>query len=469
MKGFSQTLRFRLTVWYCTALTVILLVFGFTVYGTVQHRMVHHHDEPLMEMAAAVQHILNEEADCHDLLPEQLHTLDHLGRLILVHEVEGGHEIFYESPGMKANALAPAVGALGWDTTRTARLTTIQETGLPWRVLSMPYQSRMGRKGIIRLMENLADIEETLRSLRLALLLMTPAGIAVAALGGFWLSGKALAPVDQITRRARELEATKLDQRLPEPGSDDEIGRLVKTLNHMFGRLEASFEAMKRFTADASHELRTPLATLRNTIDVTLARPRSEQEQREALESVGEEVERLQAIVEDLLLLARADSGRLVMRREPIDLGQLASALAATYEARLQERDLDLRIDLADPGHILGDERWLFQAVGNLLDNALKFTPAGGRIALEVSAARGMVSLAVSDSGPGIPEDSLDRIFERFYQTEASRNRADHAGAGLGLAIVAWIVNAHGGSIAASNGAGGGARFQFELPAAGLS
>ena len=466
MKGFSQTLRFRLTVWYCTTLTVVLLAFGVTVYVTVQHRMVHHHDEPLLEMAAAVQHILNEQPDCHDLLPDQLQTLDHLGRLILVHEVEGGHEIFYESPGMKANALAPAVGGLGWDTSRKAHLTTIQENGLPWRVLSMPYESRLGRKGIIRLMENLGDIEETLRSLRLALLLMTPAAIAVAAAGGFWLSGKALAPVDQITRRAREIEATNLDQRLPEAESDDEIGRLANTLNHMFGRLEASFEAMKRFTADASHELRTPLATLRNTIDVTLERPRSQEEHRTALESVGEEVERLQAIVADLLLLARADAGRLVMRREPIDLGQLASSLATTYEPRLQERGIDLRIDLAGPGRILGDERWLFQAVGNLLDNALKFTPDRGRIVLAVREALGQVSLAVSDSGPGLPEESLDRIFERFFQAESSRNRHANAGAGLGLAIVAWIVQAHGGTITAANDAGGGARFQFDLPAA---
>lgn len=466
MKGFSQTLRFRLTVWYCTALTVILLAFGLLLYGTVQHRMARHHDEPLMEMAAAVQHILNEQEDCHDLIPEQVQTLNRLGRLILVHEVEGGHEIFYESPAMKANTLAPAVGALGWDSTRKVQLTTIQENGLPWRVLSMPYESRSGRKGIIRLMENLGDIEETLRSLRLALLLMTPAGIVLAAVGGFWLSGKALAPVDQITRRAREIEASNLDQRLPEPRSNDEIGRLVDTLNHMFGRLETSFEAMKRFTADASHELRTPLATLRNTIDVTLDRPRSIEEQRVAMESIGEEVGRLHAIVEDLLLLARADAGRLVMRREPIDLSQLASALAATYEARTLERGIELRIETPTPGLVLGDERWLFQAVGNLLDNALKFTPGGGRIDLEVKVEAGKANLAVSDTGPGIPEGSIERIFERFYQTESSRNRAGNSGAGLGLAIVAWIVNSHGGSIAASNRPEGGARIQFELPLA---
>jgi heavy metal sensor kinase len=461
---FPRTLRFRLTFWYCSALTVILVAFGFLVYGTVRHRVVRHHDEPLQEMAAAVLHILNEQEDCHTLTAAQTQTLNQLGRLILVHEVEGGHQVFYQSPEMKANALAPAVGALGWEIVPKPTLLTIEQNGLPWRVLSVPYRSKMGRLGNIRLMENLGDIEETLRSLRLALFLLTPAGIIISALGGYWLAGKALAPVAEVARAAREIEASKLDQRLASPGTDDEIGRLVETLNHMFGRLESSFEAMKRFTADASHELRTPLATLRNTIDVVLDRPRSAEDQHAALVSIGEEVERLQAIVEDLLLLARADSGRLPMHREPLDLGLLATSLAETYEPQFRDREITLGLQVQPGAEILGDERWFCQVIGNLLDNALKFTPAKGRIDLEVVGNATSVQLRVSDSGPGLPKDSLERIFERFYQTEASRTRTENRGAGLGLAIVAWIVKSHDGRITASNRPDGGASFRVELP-----
>jgi heavy metal sensor kinase len=464
MTTLPRTLRFRLTVWYGAVLAFLLVLFGFVVYGTVRHKMVHHHDEPLAEMAAAVVHILNEEPDCHSLTPDQVRVLNQMGRLILVHEVEGAHQIFYQSPAMQANALSPQVGALGWQEVQKPRYLTITENGLPWRVLSVPYQSRIGRPGIVRLMENLGDIEETLASLRLTLFLLTPAGIVLSVLGGFWLSGRALAPVDRITRRAMEIEANKLYQRLPETGVEDEIGRLVGTLNRMIARLETSFEAMKRFTADASHELRTPLATLRNTVDVVLDRPRTADELRTSLVSIGEEVDRLRTIVADLLLLARADAGRLSLKMEPLDLGELVESMAETYQLSASEKRIDLLVQADPEARISGDDRWMLQAVGNLMDNALKFTPDGGRIEVEVLALESCVQLEVRDSGPGIPEDCLDRIFERFFQTEASRSHGQGMGTGLGLAITAWIVASHGGRISASNRQEGGARFRMEFP-----
>lgn len=462
-----RTLRFRLTVWYGAVLTFLLVLFGAVVYGTVQHKTIHHHDEPLAEMAAAVVHILNEQEDCHDLNADQVRVLNQMGRLILVHEVEGGHQVFYQSPEMRANALAPEVGALGWQEIQKPTYVTIEENGLPWRVLSVPYHSRMGRPGIVRLMENLGDIEETLRSLRWTLFLLTPAGVLLSVLGGYWLAGRALAPVDRITRRAMEIEASKLHQRLPETGVDDEIGRLVGTLNRMIARLETSFEAMKRFTADASHELRTPLATLRSTVDVALDRPRSEEELKSFLLSIGEEVDRLRTIVADLLLLARADAGRLVLGLEPVDLGVLVQSLADAYQSRLEEREISLSVETRPGTLVRGDERWMIQAVGNLLDNAMKFTPAGGRIEVEVMESGDGVRLEVRDSGPGIPEEALDRIFDRFFQAEASRTHGQGMGAGLGLAITAWIVASHAGTLSATNRPGGGACLRADFPRLG--
>ena len=463
----ARTLRFRLTIWYAFALTLLLLIFSFLVYGTVRHRMDRHHDEPLGEMAAAVVHILNEGPDCHDLTPDQLRVLDQMGRLILIHEVEGGHQIFYQSPEMQANALAPMVGALGWQEIQKPSYSTIRRNGLPWRVLSVPYHSRLGRRGIVRLMENLGDIEATLANLRLTLFFLTPAGILLATLGGYWLSGRALAPVDRVTRRAMDIEANKLNQRLPETGVDDEIGRLVGTLNRMIARLETSFDGMKRFTADASHELRTPLSTLRNTVDVALDRPRPVEELQASLVSIGEEVDRLRSIVGDLLLLARADGGRVALRREPIDLGRLVTSMADTYQAQVKDRSIELKFEAPVEARIFGDERWLFQAVGNLIDNALKFTPPGGEVLLKVAPAEGSAVLTVRDSGPGIPAGSLDKIFERFYQAGTALAPGQGHGTGLGLAITAWIVDAHGGRISASNRPEGGACLRVEIPLLG--
>lgn len=459
-----RTLRFRLTLWYALVLAVVLAIFGFLVYRTTRHRLLQHHDEPLREMATAVVHILNEHEDCHDLTEDQVRTLNQLGRLVLVHEVEGQRQVFYQSPEMKANPLAPAVEALGWEAVPTPRFVTINRKGMPWRVLSLPYHSRAGRPGIVRLMEDLGDIEETLRTLRLALLLLSPTGILLSALGGYWLSGRALAPVDRIARMAHEIEASRLDQRLPHPGVDDEIGRLVETLNRMIERLQGSFDAMKRFTADASHELRSPLTTLRSTIDVLLDQPRTLEDHRAGLESLGEEVDRLHRIVEDLLLLARADAGRQSMTRERVNLDALVSALVESFESRAEERGITLKSDDLAKSVVLGDEPWLIQLVGNLLDNALKFTPDGGTVEVSLGAVGPMVRLEVADSGPGIPEGDLERIFERFYQSDPSRSRGRKSGAGLGLAIAAWIAQSHGGRISASNRPDSGARFIVELP-----
>lgn len=465
MIRFPRSLRLRLTVWYGCVLSLVLGTFGLLVYQTTRHRMLQHHDDPLREMATAVVHILNEQEDCHDLTPEQLHTLDQLGRLVLVHEVEGQHKVFYQSPEMKANALAPAVGALGWEAVPMARFVTIQQNGMPWRILSLPYHSRSGRPGIVRLMENLGDIEETLRNLRLALLLMTPAGLLLTAIGGYWIAGKALAPVDRIARQAHEIEASQLHQRLPHPGVDDEIGRLVDTLNRMIERLERSFEAMKQFTADASHELRSPLTTLRSTIDVLLDQPRSVDQHRAGLESLGEEVDRLHRIVEDLLLLAKADSGRLSMAREPVRMDTLVEAITETFEPQAEEKGVVLRIHAPEKAVVQGDEHWLTQIVVNLLDNALKFTPEGGAVDLEVETSDSGVRLTVRDTGPGIPEADLTRVFERFYQSDPSRTRGRTSGAGLGLAIAAWVVKGHGGKISAQNGPKGGACLEVCFPA----
>jgi heavy metal sensor kinase len=390
--------------------------------------------------------------------------MDHLGQIVLLHEFNGSHEIYYKSPEMKANPLAPTVSALGWEDSAVTKFVTIKYNGMNWRILSQPYEARSGRRGVIRLMEDLGEVQDTLKNLRIAMLLLIPAGICLSALGGFWVSGRALAPVDRINRMAREIEASKLNQRLPHPGVADEIGRLVDTLNHMIERLEGSFQAMKRFTADASHELRNPLATMRNTIDVVLEQPRTVDEQREAMESLGEDVNRLRRIVEDLLLLARADSGRLVMEREPVDLGNLVQALAETYQSQAEELGVALDVHVPAQADVAGDERWLYQLVGNLIMNALKFTPNGGKVELEVLSRGDAVRLTVRDTGPGVPETSLERIFERFYQVDLSRTRTQKPGSGLGLAIAAWIVESHGGRIFAANYPEGGAIFTVELP-----
>ncbi len=461
---FSKTLRYRLTAWYCFALAVVLFSFGVLLYGLVHYHLLHHHDEPLRAGAGSIIKILAEQDDCHDLTPHQIEELGKIGKLALIHEDQGARNVFYKSPELADGPLEPHLTKLPLKGGGSPQFETVLMEGIPWRVLSLPYQSRAGRNGVVRVVEDMGDIQETLEALRLGLLILAPVGILISALAGYWLSGKALAPVGRITALAQDIEANNLDQRLPHPGVDSEIGRLVDTLNRMFARLNTSFEAMKRFTADASHELRSPLATMQNTIDVIRERPRTVEEHQVTLLNIGRDVTRLSTIVEDLLLLARADAGRLAMKMEPVRLDWILESQVEAHQAQAKSSGIDLRISVSGAALILGDERWLHQLLVNLLGNALKFTPGGGQVSAALIMVGDKIRMTIEDSGPGIREEDLEKVFERFFRSDPSRSRNSTPGSGLGLAITAWIAEAHGASIQASNRPEGGAVFTVLFP-----
>lgn len=470
MTTLFHTLRFRVAAWCALVLALVLTTLGSLLYGIVRYQLLRHHDEALHEAARSVEQVLSEEPDCERLTPEQKERLERIGHLVLFHEVEGQGRVFYRSPDaaglpipIRASASVASMGDRGW-------FETVSAEGALLRIYSRPYRARSGRRGIVHVVENLGDVVAPLASLRLALLLMAPLAVLVSALGGYWLAGRALAPVDAVTRLAREIEASSLSSRLPAPKAPDEIGRLVDTFNQMIARLQESFESMRRFTADASHELRGPLTTMRGSIDVALARPREGGEYCDVLQSLGEDVDRLRSIVEDLLVLARADAGRVVLEKSPVRLDVVASEVAESFLTVACERGLSLSADCPHPVLVNGDERWLRQLVVNLVDNAVKFSAATGIgapgwIRVEVTGADGAVRLCVSDSGPGIPEKALDRVFDRFYRADVARPYRGTEGCGLGLAIAAWIAEAHGGTIRAENQPGGGSRFTVTVPA----
>jgi len=460
---FSKTLRYRLTAWYCFALGGVLLLFGVSLYAVVRHHLVHHHDEPLRASAFTILNILAEQDDCHDLTAQQIERLGRVGNLALIHEDRGEKTMFFRSPELFGGPLEPVVTGLQLKNEADPQFELIQIGTDPWRILSLPYQTRTGRHGVIRVMENMGDIQDTLGALRIGLLVLAPVGLLISSLGGYWLSGKALAPVGRITAMAQEIEASDLDKRLPHPGVDSEIGRLVDTLNRMFGRLDASFASMKRFTADASHELRSPLATMRNTIDVMLERPRTPEEHQATLQSIGEEVTRLSLIVDDLLLLARVDAGRIPLAMEPVRLDRIVEAQVEAHKDQANSAGVTLEAELSSEAMILGNERWLHQLLGNLIGNALKFTPREGRVVVALVEVEEGVLLAIDDTGPGIPDTDLGKVFDRFYRVDQSRSRNAASGSGLGLAIAAWIAEVHGADIRAMNRPEGGASLRVRF------
>jgi two-component system OmpR family sensor kinase len=313
----------------------------------------------------------------------------------------------------------------------------------PYRLLVVPAEG--GQTVVVG--ASLEDRDDALGGLLAAFFVGGPIALALSTLLGYLLAGALLRPVEDMRQRAAEISTERAGQKLPLPQAHDEIFRLGSTLNEMLGRLEAGIARERRFVADASHELRTPLALLRTELELAQRRPRSPEELRAALDSAAEEVDRLTQLAEDLLVLARADEGRLQLRREEIQVKDLLETVAARSNQHVE-------IGVQDGESIVGDRLRLEQALGNLVDNARRH--GAGTIRLEAERRNDLLELRVSDEGPGFPADLLPHAFDRFTRGDEARERG---GTGLGLAIVAAVAKAHGGRAHAA-----GSTVTIELP-----
>jgi signal transduction histidine kinase len=315
----------------------------------------------------------------------------------------------------------------------------------PSRLLATPVDGRVLLVGITRM-----DRAEALASLRNELLIAGPIALLLATLAGYSLAGLALRPVEAMRRRAAAVSADKPGDRLPVPATGDELERLGETLNSMLERLEVALERERDFVADAGHELRTPLALLRTELELALRHGSTMEELRDAVRSASGEADRLVQLAEDLLLIARTDKGELPLRLEPLEVSDLLGRVASRYEWRVEEAGRRLEHEAPPNATVVGDRLRLEQALGNLVDNALRH--GAGTIRIEAEQSDGTVELHVRDEGPGFSPEFLPRAFERF-----TRPNADRAGrgAGLGLSIVRTIASAHGGTSGAANGSRG--------------
>ena len=295
--------------------------------------------------------------------------------------------------------------------------------------------------------------------------LSLPFAFAVAVVAGYLLARRALAPVSAMTARARRITAEHLDERLPVENPADEFGQLAGVVNEALDRLERAFETLRRFTADASHELRTPLTAIRTVGEVGLRERRGEADYREMIGSILEEAERLTATVDSLLLLSRADAGKADLQPAPMSLDGLATEVAADLAVLAEEKRQQVRVEASAAVMIVADWPAVRQAAINLLDNAIKYSPDGAVIRLVVRRAGPSGVLDVIDNGPGIAPEHLPHVFERFYRADKARSRAG-GGAGLGLAIARWAVEANGGRIEVESELARGSVFSIVLPAA---
>jgi len=322
-----------------------------------------------------------------------------------------------------------------------------------------------GVAGVLQVAAPLEPLRANLAQLRTVLVGVVLGGTSLAAAAGWFLVSQALRPVDRMTQTAHAIGlAADFSKRLPDPPRRDELGRLAETFNQMLARLDAAFTTQRRFLADAAHELRTPLTAVRTDLEALRRGADRDPVERDAtLREAVREVDRMGRLVGDLLALARADAGQALDRR-PLPLDTL---LIEVYQkARTLANGVELSLGELEQVEVEGDRDRLEQLLLNLVDNALRYTPPGGLVTLELVARAGWARLRVRDTGPGIPADHLPRIFERFYRIDQARS-PDAGGTGLGLAIGQWIARAHGGRIEVESREGAGSTFTVLLPAAG--
>jgi heavy metal sensor kinase len=302
-------------------------------------------------------------------------------------------------------------------------------------------------------------MDEQMRDLLVLLVLGLPVAVSVAGVGGYVLARRALAPIERMTNHARTITAERLNDRLPIDNPDDEMGRLAAVFNETLGRLEQSFDQMRRFTADVSHQLRTPLTAIRSVGEVGLrAGRRDEPSYRAVIGSMLEETDRLAILVDRLLTLSRAETNQDTLSAESVNLVELAHDVVGHLGVLAEEKGQSISVDASGTPTAVADRLVLRQALINLVDNAIKFTPIGGQVSIRVSGSNGIALVDVSDTGPGIPAKAHERIFDRFYRAEEAGT-----GTGLGLSIAKGAVEASGGHLTLASSGPEGTTFRITL------
>lgn len=456
-----RSIRLRLTLWYIVLLAVILAAFSAGIYLTLRHSLNANLNDSLEVRSDELLAIVRFEGDQPTLagavppgpqgeVEQFVRVFDASGALTFDTSAVQ-EEVALDSDGLQA-ALA------GRTATRNA--DSADDT---FRALFVPIRRDGQIAGALEVARSRDDVSETLRTLLLILGISYPATLALASFGGVFLAGRALSPIDKLTRHARRLSAEDLSQRLNLELPADEVGRLARTFDEMLERLDGAFRRQRQFTADASHELRTPLTAIKGQVEVALSKERSAAAYREVLQTANEEVDRLIRLVGSLLTLARADAGQIPLTLEPVDLPGLVAGAVEHVRPAAEQRGIELLMAAGPPVTVRADEDLLLQLLLNLLDNALKHTPSGGRVTTSWDAKDGRVELSVRDTGSGIAAEHLGRVFDRFYRVDTARSRAE-GGVGLGLSICQWIAEAHGGAITVESSPDQGATFTITLP-----
>ncbi|HSZ60946.1 MAG TPA: ATP-binding protein [Terriglobales bacterium] len=453
----------RLTLWYLIIFAAAQLCFGVGMWLVLRRHLYHIADDALTAQVEDLTNFLKSQKKKNLTViklreeASESYALEHSGDFLQIFDEDG--EWIFRALSLEQNQFPPLVPA-------AFKGRSFQNSHLgkePFRFVTDKIYAN-GHSYFAQTGIPIDQLIATLSLFRRYLLMLAPLLFLAAATGGHWLSRRALSPVDTLTRTARSISGRNLNDRLETLTTGDELQRLSDTLNEMLGRIESAFLRVTQFTADASHELRTPISLIRTEAEIALRKPRGTEEYREALRHVLLEAEWTSSLVEELLALARADSGRENLSLTLLDLRSVIAETADEWRQLLESRNLQFKQTIADCElPVLADPRAVQQLLAILLDNAVKYTPPPGVVELLLQVRSDMAVLIVRDSGIGIAKQDQSKIFERFYRVDKARSR-EFGGAGIGLAIAEWIVHQHRGSVVVESSIGSGSSFIVSFP-----
>ena len=444
---FFKSIRTRLTLWYLAIIVVLLLLFSSVAYFMLYYNLYNNLDNSLQSRANELNTITVVAPKPNELL------LSFNANGALTQEFPSGVIDASKLSGLIKQALSG----------QTAYLTSVTTDNQGVRLYATTFLNPFNGQPIVIVVGQLTtEITTVLHTFVYVIVFAMVGVIVLAGLGGLFLANRVLKPVQEITKTAQKIEGSDLSQRIA-VNTDDELGRLASTLNEMIGRLEEAFNRQRQFTADASHELRTPLAIMQAEATLALSKERTSDDYRKSLETISQESDYMSSVIGKLLFLARSDAGKEQLNFEDIELKELITGLSANIEALAQDKGIKFTVDAKEDLTVSGDKVKLRQLFINILENAVRYTPADGNISVSLVEKDSNAVVSISDTGIGIPPEHLSHIFERFYRVDKARARAD-GGVGLGLAIAKIITESHKGKIEVESEVGKGTTFKISIP-----
>jgi heavy metal sensor kinase len=466
----TRGLRFRLTFGYVVFFTVLLTFIGIFFRQTLRTIFYEQTTNLLEEEWGAVKGYLRIEKgqinwyfDAED--PEEALIVDRLKQVYLLTDDKGNvlETNGFEQVGIPTPKEIQAFVRAPGKKPQTANLQVKYNTdGVPFLIRSGLFVDDLPpRQFYVAIGRSLAERDTIVREFTWNYFIFVPVMILGCSLLGWVISGRAIAPVNDVARTAQRITSSNLSTQIATRGADDELDRLIRSFNRMTQRLNESFIQTRQFSTDVSHELRTPLTAIRGQLEVAMFTAKTEEQYREAIVDALQDVERLSQTIRALLLLSQAESGQLTLQKQRVDFGALVADIVDQFQIPADDAKLELTYNAPPECLIEGDKIQLERLVSNLLSNAVKYTPAGGKINVDVRCDGQQVHFVIADTGKGIPPDHLPHIFDRFYRVP---DRNPERGLGLGLSFVAWIVKVHKGKIDVDSRIGAGTTFTVSLP-----